>query len=70
MADLSKLSDEELDQLIQAKKSKPRDVAQLSDEELDKLIAQKQGASESSGPDLGALKVGAETGLTFGARGI
>jgi hypothetical protein len=68
MADLSKLSDEELDQLIQAKKSKPRDVAQLSDEELDKLIAQKQGASESSGPDLGALKVGAETGLTFGAR--
>jgi hypothetical protein len=62
---VANLSDKELDALIQKKQG--RDLSQVSDADLDKLIAQKS-APAKSGVDLNALKVGLETGGTFGAR--
>jgi hypothetical protein len=52
MADLSKLSDQELDAMIakRTQSSGPKDLGYLSDEELDRMIAEKQGAASLPEP--------------------
>ena len=67
MASLDDLSLEELESL-RRQKSQPMSLDDMSLEELESLRAQKSTQEPKSGVDLKALKVGAERGLTFGAR--
>lgn len=66
MADLSNLSDEDLDRMI-GQKASTKDISAVSDDDLDKMIeARLQSADKPS--ELDSLGRGAAQGVSFGLR--